>query len=207
MCPSERGRALTTTCAFDNAYAGAHARRSKFGRGGWAQPRVQEWIHERSKPRATSPSASSYDAVRPPSTTIGSTQKIALDEASAYIQAQNWPYSLGSMNLSGKVVHSLAPPQLFSNRTSTTTRYNTDAPHLLYTGTALGAADKSGRKHSWHGTSLAHQRYQYHMMLSNVALKMEAQEHEEEIKFDWSETSECTGGGKTDTLLPGVAKF
>jgi hypothetical protein len=176
------------------------ARRSKFGRGGWAQPQVQEWIHERSKPRATSPA---YEAMRPLSTTIGTAERTALNEASASLQAQYWPYSMGSANLSGKVVHSQAPPHLFSNRTSTTTRYSTDAPHLLYTGSALGAADTSGRKHAWHGTSLAHQRYQYHVMLSHVPLKMEAQEHEEEKKFDWTEASECTGGGKTDTLLPG----
>jgi len=167
-----------------------------------AQP-PQEATLERSKPRATSPSAASYDAVRPPSTAAWSAKKIALDEAAATMQASHWPYTLGSMNMSGKVVHAQAPPHLFSNRTSTTTRYGTDAPHMLYTSGALAAADKSGRKHSWHGTSLAHQRYQYHMLLSHVALKLEEDEPNEEGKINWTEAGECTGGSKTDTLLPG----
>ena len=160
-------------------------------------------IYERSKPRATSPSAASYDAVRPPSTAVLSASKTALNEASASMQSTLWPFTVGSMHMSGKIVHAQAPPNLFSNRTSTTTRYSTDSPHMLYTNSALAAADKSGRKHPWHGTSLAHQRYQYHMLLSHVALKMEENEPNEEGKISWTEASECTGGGKTDTLLPG----
>jgi len=98
-----------------------------------------------------------------------------------------------------RVVHTVPGPHLFSNRTYTTTRYRSDVPE--YSDEALAASDKGGKQHSWYGKSLANQRYQYHMMLSHVPTK---QAPALDLNDKWDEAQECTGGAKTDTLVPGA---
>lgn len=154
------------------------------------------------------PVTSTYDPLHPSITTDPdgylSPGKTEDRESLASLQSTMWPYSLGERHMgTGKVNHRNPPAYLFSNRTSTTTRYPTDAPQ--YTAEALATADKSGRKHPWYGTSLANQRYQFHMMLSNVALKQEDQDHDPASKSKWDELQECTEGSKTDTLVPGAS--
>ena len=122
-------------------------------------------------------------------------------EAMASLQATRWPYSIGSKHMTGKIRHASPNPYLFSNKTSTTTRYPTDAPR--YTGDALATSDKSGKSHPWRGTSLANQRYQYHMMLSHVNLKLKPEDVGSCSAHGWDELQDCTGGSKSDTLIPG----
>lgn len=176
----------------------AHCRR--LPRGAWAQPQIQEYIHQRSRPRDTT-----FDPPRPPSAegegaylTKARTQK---KEALANEQSLAWPGTVGTKHISGKIVHTSPAAHLFSNKTCTTTRYVTDAPR--YSGDALATSDKSGKSHPWLGTSLANQRYQYHMMLSHIDLKDKADGADPPQPADWDEKQDCTGGSKTDTLIPG----
>jgi len=171
-------------------------------RDAWAQPQIQEYIFQRSRPRDTT-----FDPPRPPSVqgkgegAYLSKSRTQRKEALAGEQSASWPYTVGTKHICGKIVHASPAPHLFSNKTSTTTRYVTDAPR--YSGDALATSDKSGKSHPWLGTSLANQRYQYHMMLSHIDLKHKPDDADPAQPADWDEKQDCTGGSKTDTLIPG----
>jgi hypothetical protein len=168
------------------------------GRNSWAQPTVQEFIHQRNRPGTT---LALYDAGR-----LGKDEGASFvptddrtKESLATEQSGTWPYSVGSKHISGKIRHKSPEPHLFSNWTSTTLRYPTNAPNYSYD--ALAAADRSGKKHPLYGVSLANQRYQYHMMLSQIPLKEKDADLFQTSPGD--ETEAWTGGAKTDTLMPG----
>jgi len=190
----------------------------KLSRNAWAQPQLQSWIVQRGGDVGGGGELKLDLEKGFPKDAVHRTQKEK--EELAGLQSTMWPYSLGTQHMAGRVRHKVPPAHMFSNRTSTTIRYQTEAPE--YTGDALESADKSGnlfdrfhgnfrgtapRKHPWFGTSLANQRYQYHMMLSQVPMKHDNWQDPDfatsRSKHTWNESQSATEGSKTDTLVPG----